>query len=170
MGLIYNNDLCSIFTESKGKIKACSKGVDKNSRKISQIWNCSKHIWTWRTMFSYTLINHSTKSSEWAEEKHNCTVLSKAKAEGQPAVNNHAQLYYFHDDTIFKLLNLASQMHAVQSEECAIGWAWFLPGCLYHPWVLDSTLCWMRPQHEAGLSTLNKPHSHNSTANKIEQE
>lgn len=29
------------------------------------------------------------------EEKHKATILSKAKAEGQHAVTNHAQLYYF---------------------------------------------------------------------------
>lgn len=55
--------------------------------------------------------------------KHKSTILNKAKAEGQPAVNNHPQLCYFYDDTIFKLLNLAPQiaMHVVQSEECAFG-------------------------------------------------
>lgn len=69
-------------------------------------------------MFSYTLINHSTKSSEWAGGKYKSTILNKAKAEGQPAINNHPQLYYFYDDTIFKLLNLAPRIavHVVQSE------------------------------------------------------
>lgn len=57
----------------------------------------------------------------WGKDKS--TELSKAKAGGQPAVSNHAQLYYFYDDTIFKRLNLATQiaMHVVQSEEYAIG-------------------------------------------------
>jgi len=46
-------------------------------------------------MFSYRLIIHGTKSSEQIEGKHKATILSKAKAEGQPAVTNHAQLCYF---------------------------------------------------------------------------
>lgn len=30
-------------------------------------------------------------------------------------------------------------MHVVQSEEYAIGWAWFLPVCFYHPfWILSA--------------------------------
>lgn len=46
-------------------------------------------------MFSYSLIIRGTKSSEQIGGKHKATILSKSKAEGQPAVKNHAQLYYF---------------------------------------------------------------------------
>lgn len=46
-------------------------------------------------MFSYRLIIHGTKSSKQIGGKHKATILSKSEAEGQAAITDHAQLYYF---------------------------------------------------------------------------